>query len=514
MKDFFISYNKADRTWAEWIAWQLEKAGYTTVIQAWDFRPGSNFVWNMQQATAETQRTIAVLSPDYLNALYTQPEWAAAFAQDPTGKHGTLLPIRVRECELKGLLSQIVYIDLVGQVEEVARKVLLAGLNQERVDLTTAPAFPGIAQYPGTTPPSFPGGLSALSPDSPTNQEQSVTLSELTPPDGPINPNDSIYIEREADIRLKREIVKRGGNIITIRAPRQTGRTSLLVRGIEHAHQHEYPVVQLDLEGFTATSLVSLDVFLKKLAQSICDMLKLDEDRLEQAWRGNRSTEDKFLRFMEEYVLLTFDKPIILALDNADHLLLHTKFYKDFFQLIRFWHNLRAHRKIWQKLNFVLVISTEPYLLVDSVTQSPFNVGLELNLNDFNETQVRNLNQQHGSPVKENDLPQLVALLGGHPFLTRWAFYIMVTEDKSWVDLSIHAATDDGPFSSHLRKQYGSIRDKPKLKQTLKQIIQTNRCSDETNCFRLLQAGLIKGSGEAYRCRCDLYTQYFKDKLW
>lgn len=42
MKDFFISYNSADRTWAEWIAWQLEEAGYTTVLQAWDFRPGSN----------------------------------------------------------------------------------------------------------------------------------------------------------------------------------------------------------------------------------------------------------------------------------------------------------------------------------------------------------------------------------------------------------------------------------------------------------------------------------------
>ena len=33
MKDFFVSYNKADRTWAEWIAWQLEAAGYEIVIQ-------------------------------------------------------------------------------------------------------------------------------------------------------------------------------------------------------------------------------------------------------------------------------------------------------------------------------------------------------------------------------------------------------------------------------------------------------------------------------------------------
>ena len=79
--DFFVSYNKADRQWAEWIAWHLEQAAYTTVIQAWDFRPGGNFVMQMQQAASRAERTVAVLSPDYLSSRFTQPEWAAAFAQ-------------------------------------------------------------------------------------------------------------------------------------------------------------------------------------------------------------------------------------------------------------------------------------------------------------------------------------------------------------------------------------------------------------------------------------------------
>ena len=38
-KDFFISYNSADESWAEWIASVPEGAGHSTVIQAWDFRP-------------------------------------------------------------------------------------------------------------------------------------------------------------------------------------------------------------------------------------------------------------------------------------------------------------------------------------------------------------------------------------------------------------------------------------------------------------------------------------------
>jgi hypothetical protein len=143
MKDFFISYNKADRAWAEWIAWHLDEAGFTTVLQGWDFRPGSNFVVDMQHAAVEGARTIAVLSLDYLVALFTQPEWAAAFAQDPTGEKGLLLPVRVRECEIEGLLHPIVRIDLFKLEEATAKRALLDGVKRGRAKPDQKPGFPG-----------------------------------------------------------------------------------------------------------------------------------------------------------------------------------------------------------------------------------------------------------------------------------------------------------------------------------------------------------------------------------
>jgi hypothetical protein len=157
--DFFISYNGADCQWAEWIAWQLEEAGYTTVLQAWDFRPGFNFVLEMQRAATEAERTIAVLSQAYLDALYTQPEWAAAFRQDPTGEKGTLLPVRVSECDLTGLWPQISYIDLVGLDEAAAKDALLAGVRRERAKPTTPPGFPGAAPRSVPEQPRFPRAL-------------------------------------------------------------------------------------------------------------------------------------------------------------------------------------------------------------------------------------------------------------------------------------------------------------------------------------------------------------------
>src|SRR5215470_1921748 len=123
----FISYNRADRDWAEWIAGTIETSGYKSIIQAWDFRPGENFVLRMQQATAEADITIAVLSEAYLKAEFTQPEWAAAFAQDPTGEKRQLIPVRVSPCSLRGLLKPIIYIDLVNLGEQDAQRALIDG---------------------------------------------------------------------------------------------------------------------------------------------------------------------------------------------------------------------------------------------------------------------------------------------------------------------------------------------------------------------------------------------------
>ena len=75
-----ISYTQADLSWAEWIAWQLEKSGVQTILQAWDFRAGCNFVLEMNSASKQARRTIAVLSAGYVNAAYTHPEWVRSGA--------------------------------------------------------------------------------------------------------------------------------------------------------------------------------------------------------------------------------------------------------------------------------------------------------------------------------------------------------------------------------------------------------------------------------------------------
>lgn len=76
----FISYSPADERWATWIAWQLEDAGYRTMLQAWDFVPGTNFIDFMDRGVREADLVVAVLSRNYLRSRYGRLEWQAACA--------------------------------------------------------------------------------------------------------------------------------------------------------------------------------------------------------------------------------------------------------------------------------------------------------------------------------------------------------------------------------------------------------------------------------------------------
>jgi tetratricopeptide (TPR) repeat protein len=209
--DFFISYTQADRAWAEWIAWTLEEAGYKAKIQAWDFPAGSNFVVEMHRAAAGAERTLAVLSPDYLNSLFGMTEWAAALAQDPTGEKGKLLPVRVQEVSPDGLLAPIVYIDLVGLTEPAARERLLGGLLRERAKPAVKPAFPGGPR------PRFPGEpIAPPDPEEAQAQLHSLPEDEIPEP-GPLPPSshmpfsrNPLFVGREDDLRTLARTLKAG----------------------------------------------------------------------------------------------------------------------------------------------------------------------------------------------------------------------------------------------------------------------------------------------------------------
>lgn len=179
LKTYFVSYTHSDLPWAEWIAAELENLGNETILQAWDFRPGHNFVLRMHEEIKKAEVVVLVLSPAYLSSAYCAAEWSAAFATDPTGELGRLLPVRVEDCQPDGILRPIVYVDLVGSSAIDAQQALRAAVSTGR-------ALPASVSFPRAAPPTsvlvpFPVGPSGASVPVPASSKvRSDVLSFLS----------------------------------------------------------------------------------------------------------------------------------------------------------------------------------------------------------------------------------------------------------------------------------------------------------------------------------------------
>ena len=330
-------------------------------------------------------------------------------------------------------------------------------------------------------------------------------------PSGGMRADDPFYIERAADQELA--MAPQGqGQTITIRGSRQVGKTSLLARGIQKAQQSTgAQLIYMDFQSVGDEGRRSLRDLARVLSAHVFDTLDLDLDVWQKRWTYDFLPQEN-LRWLIQYALRHFERPILLAMDEVDILQL-TSFSKDFFSLLRSWHNLRANEVVWRKLTLMMAISTEPYLLIDKVGESPFNIGHVLYLHDFTLAQTYELNKRYASPLDEREVGALYELLNGHPYLTRVALYTLVAGGLTWPELLAAAVEDEGPFHQHLRWQLQRVEDDPRLRAAIVEVLDNRCCTDPKIGYHLLKAGLVAKAGDNYVCRCELYRRYFADRL-
>lgn len=329
-------------------------------------------------------------------------------------------------------------------------------------------------------------------------------------PEGTMDPESEFYVERPSD-SIAMETIKRCGVTITIKGPRQMGKSSLLVRTINAANQADKQVVFLDFQLFDRAALKQSDLFFQQFCRWITDELGM-EDRVDEFWERPLGNGQRATRYMEHYLLKELGRPLVLAMDEVESIF-DTDFRTDFFSMLRSWHNSRATKKLWKNFDLVLATSTEPYQLIEDLNQSPFNVGQVIELFDFNLKQVADLNRRHGRPLSEAELQLLMNLLNGHPYLMRCALYLVAAKRLSLDELFAKATADHGPFGDHLRNQLFRLHDKKELVDGLKQILRQQTCHDERVFFRLRGAGLVRREKSVVIPRCQLYADYLREHL-
>ena len=344
--------------------------------------------------------------------------------------------------------------------------------------------------------------------DMPRPQVRFEPWSMLEAPAGAVRPRSPFYVERHADHQLQQQLTG-AGTTTTIQAGRQTGKTSLLTHAI---NTFEGRIIYLDFHLVDEASKANLTSFLRFLSEAIAEQLDLEWDVVDRYWQTARNLAQTFNRLLQQEMLQRFECPVLMAIDEAD-LLLGAEYKKHFFALLRAWDSRRAFDADWRKLNLVMVISTHPYLLIDDVNLSPFNVGLNIQLKDFSPDQVADLNQRHGGPLKRDEISGLMELVGGHPYLVRQAYYTLVSESLSLTDLLRVANSPDGPFGKHLLFYQHSLKKNPALLTAFQQLLREQKMPDESLLERLAAVGLIRQESGKWGPRCGLYGEFFKRQI-
>lgn len=217
----------------------------------------------------------------------------------------------------------------------------------------------------------------------------------IEPATGTVKLDSPFYIKRQADADILDQIEKNGSTTI-VKGPRQMGKSSLLARAHAETKKQGRQSCFLDFQFLDESHLSSLDSLFRYLARKLSRGFKTSVKPAE-FWDDYLGPMDNLTDFIKEALLEDAGEPVLVLLDEVDRLF-DCPCRDDFFAVIRGWHNLRATEECWNRLNLVVAHSTEPYLWIQDINQSPFNVGFTITMVDFDFLRVTELNAKHGTP--------------------------------------------------------------------------------------------------------------------
>ena len=332
-------------------------------------------------------------------------------------------------------------------------------------------------------------------------------------PAGQVNLNSRFYVERPPIERRCYEEILQPGALIRIKAPRQMGKTSLLARILERARSEGYRKVNLSFQLADRSAFDSLDSFLQWFCASIGRSLQLP-NRLAEYWDNCLGSKVNCKFYFEQYLLKSIAEPLALGLDEVDRVFQYGEIAEDFLSLLRSWHEEGKRSDTWKKLRLAIAHSTEIYILMD-INQSPFHVGLPIELPEFAAGQVQDLAQRYGLQWSLGQAQKLMNLVSGHPFLIQVALYHIARGDVTLEQLAQSAIAESSIYNDHLRRHLWNLEQYPDLAATMAAVVAAKSPIKlaAAPAFKLHSMGLIRLANNKAAPRCSLYRQYFQKCL-
>ncbi|HBB35079.1 MAG TPA: molecular chaperone Tir [Cyanobacteria bacterium UBA9273] len=503
----FISYRNQDPDLhlAEQLYQSLTAAGHDVFMAGENIRWGENWPQRIEAELKQCDYLLLLLSEQSaISEMVTEEVRRAKELRNahPDGKP-VILPIRVN-FPLSSPLNYNLrcYLDRIQQRE---------WHSEDDTSSVIQDILSILAE--GQVPEEFPDMSTEipLALEGPDRYPLPTAVPEL--PEGQVDLASVFYVERPPIESRACETILKPGALIRIKATRQMGKTSLMARILYHASQQGYRTVALNLQLAEGKIFADIDKFLRWFCASVGRRLRLP-NQLNDYWDEIFGSKDNCTVYFEDYLLENIDSPLVLGLDEVDCVFQYPEIAADFFGLLRAWHEDAKNRDIWKKLRLVVVHSTEVYVPMD-INQSPFNVGLSLELPEFTPQQVFDLARLHGLDWQVDRVDSLMAMVAGHPYLVRLALYHIARQDISLEELLQRAPTEAGLYSDHLRRHLWNLQQHPELVAAIQEVVTATAPVrlESAAAFKLHSMGLVHFHGNEVTPRCDLYRQYFRDRL-
>lgn len=343
------------------------------------------------------------------------------------------------------------------------------------------------------------------------DNQQGVTLK------GQVPLNSPFYVERPPIERLGYETILQPGALIRIKAPKQMGKTSLMARILSSARTQGYKTVTLSFQLADATVFSNLTRFLQWFCAIVSRSLGVP-NQLAEYWDDIFGSNYNCTDYFENYLLAAIDSPIVLALDEVDVVFNYPEIATDFLGLLRAWYEKAKYgdesSDVWQKLRLLVVHSTEVYIPLN-INQSPFNVGFSMELPEFTDEQIKDLATRYELNWTNKQVEQLMALIGGNPYLVQFALHEISGEEITLEQLLETAISEDGLYSDYLRRQLWNLKQYPELVGALMRVVKSQSAVElePVQAFKLQSMGLVRGHNQRVVPNCALYRHYFSDRL-
>ncbi len=332
-------------------------------------------------------------------------------------------------------------------------------------------------------------------------------------PSGAIAIDSKFYIERAAIEDRIQEELKQPGALVRIKAPQEMGKTSLVLRVLDSLRLQGYLSVYLNFEQADRSILSDLDRLLRWLCVNTAHQLHLDS-RLDAYWDGEMGSKLSSTLYLQEQILELIESPVILVLNHVNQVFEYSEVAKDFLPLIRSWYEESKRIQVWKKLRIVIVHSTDVYVQMN-YNQSPFNVGLPIQLPPFNIEELIQLAQRYELDLSLEDAQNLIEMLGGLPALVHAAIYRINRRELTLPELLETAGTSEGIYRYHLQRHWIALNERPKLSNALSSILTEREPPyfEPHVIHRLSSMGLIKIEENIPVISCKLYQTYFESQL-